>query len=107
MPYFIYAFLKLGPFNKIGFVIQLADRFIAYDPKGVVKDVLVQVNEFVSPINFYMLDMEKGDQHAPILIERPFLKTFKTKINVHSGTLIMEFDGEIVKYYIYDFMKCP
>jgi hypothetical protein len=34
-----------------------------------------------------VLDMEKGDQNALILIKRPFLKTFKTKINVHSGTL--------------------
>jgi hypothetical protein len=39
-------FLKLGPLNKTGVVIQLADRFIVYDPKGVVKDVLVQVNEW-------------------------------------------------------------
>jgi hypothetical protein len=61
----------------------------------------------VFPTEFYVLDMEKGDQNALILIKRPFLKTFKTKINVHSGTLIMEFDGKIVKFYIYDFMKCP
>ena len=51
--------------------------------------------------------MEDGDQTSPILLGRPFLKTSKTKRDVHSGTLIMEFDGEIVKYYIYDFMKCP
>ena len=29
MPYSIYASLKLGPLNKIGVVIQLADRSIA------------------------------------------------------------------------------
>ncbi|XP_068636053.1 uncharacterized protein [Aristolochia californica] len=43
MPYFIYASLKLGPLNKTGVVIQLADRSNA-DPKGVVEDVLVQFN---------------------------------------------------------------
>jgi len=77
MPYFIYVFLKLGPLNKTGVVIQLADRFIIYDLRGVVKGVLVQVNELVFPTKFYVLDMEKGDQNAYIMIKRPFLKTFK------------------------------
>ena len=44
---------------------------------------------------------------TPILLGRPFLKTSKTKIDVHSGTLTMEFDGEIVKFNIYDVMKYP
>ena len=47
MPYSIYVSLKLGPLNKTGVVIQLVDRSIAY-PKGVVEDVLVQVDDFFS-----------------------------------------------------------
>ncbi|XP_030940178.1 uncharacterized protein LOC115965126 [Quercus lobata] len=74
---------------------------------GVVKDVLVQVNDLVFPADFYVLDMENGDQNTPILLGRPFLKTSKTKIDVHSGTLTMEFNGEIVKFNIYDAMKYP
>ncbi|XP_052172228.1 uncharacterized protein LOC127788158 [Diospyros lotus] len=104
MPYSIYASLKLGPLNKTGVVIQLDDKSNAY-PKGVVEDVLVQVNELVFPVDFYVLDMENDDQTTPILLAKPFLKTSKTKIDVHSGTLTMEFDGEIVKFNIYDAMK--
>ena len=44
---------------------------------------------------------------TPILLGRPFLKTSKTKIDVHSGTLTMKFDDEIVKFNIYDTMKYP
>ncbi|XP_062170392.1 uncharacterized protein LOC133876123 [Alnus glutinosa] len=106
MPYSIYASLKLGPLLKTGVVIQLADRSIAY-PKGVVEDVLVQINDLVFPADFYVLDMENGDQTAPILLGRPFLKTSKTKIDVNSGTITMEFDGEIIKFNIYDAMKYP
>nr|XP_023926601.1 uncharacterized protein LOC112038020 [Quercus suber] len=104
MPYSIYVSLKLGPLNETSVVIQLANRSIAY-PKGVVEDVLVQVNNFVFPVDFYVLDMENGDQTTPILLGRPFLKTSKTKIDVHSGTLTMEFNGEIDKFNIYDAMK--
>jgi len=106
MPYSIYVSLKLGPLNKTGVVIQLVDRSIAY-PKGVVEDVFVQVNDLVFPADFYVLDMENGDQTSSILLGRLFLKTSKTKIDVHSGTLTMEFDGEIVKFNIYDAMKYP
>jgi hypothetical protein len=70
MPYSIYASFKLGPLNKTSVVIQLADRFIAY-PKGVVEDVLVQINDLVFPADFYVLDMENSDQTAPILLGRP------------------------------------
>ncbi|XP_075650011.1 uncharacterized protein LOC142620538 [Castanea sativa] len=106
MSYSIYASLKLGPLNKISVVIQLTDRSIAY-PKGVVEDALVQDNDLVFPADFYVLDMENGDHTTPILLGRPFLKTSKTKIDVHSGTLTMEYDGEIVKFNIYDAMKYP
>ncbi|XP_068666539.1 uncharacterized protein [Aristolochia californica] len=74
---------------------------------GVVEDVLAQVNDLIFPADFYVLDMENGDQTAPIFLGRTFLKTSKTKIDVHSGTLTIEFDGEIVKFNIYDAMKYP
>ncbi|KAF5464966.1 hypothetical protein F2P56_012674 [Juglans regia] len=106
MSYSIYASLKLRPLNKTGVVIQLADRSNAY-LKIVVEDVLVQINDLVFPADFYVLDMENGDQTAPILLGIPFLKTSKTKINVHIGTLTMKFDGEIIKFNIYDAMKYP
>ncbi|XP_010245046.1 PREDICTED: uncharacterized protein LOC104588705 [Nelumbo nucifera] len=95
MPYSIYASLKLGPLNKTGVVIQLANRYNAY-PKGVAEDVLVQVNDLAFPTDFYVLDMDNGDPNTPILLGRPFFKTSKTKIDVHSGTLTMEFDAQEV-----------
>ena len=108
MPYSIYASLNLGPLNKTGVIIQLADRSNAY-PEGVIEDVLVQVNELIFPADFYILNMEDSNSPnpAPILLGRPFLKTAKTKIDVHDGTLTMEFDGEIVKFNIFEAMRYP
>ncbi|KAL0437636.1 UNVERIFIED_CONTAM: hypothetical protein Sradi_0471500 [Sesamum radiatum] len=42
-----------------------------------------------------------------ILLGRPFLKTTKTKIDVHSGTFTREFDSEIIRFNIYDSMRYP
>ena len=46
MPYSIYGSLKLRPLEETGVIIQLADRSNVY-PRGVVEDILVQVNELV------------------------------------------------------------
>ena len=42
-----------------------------------------------------------------ILLGRPFMKTAMTKIDVHAGTLTMEFDGEITNFSINDPKKFP
>ncbi|CAN6562548.1 unnamed protein product [Malus baccata var. baccata] len=79
-----------------GVIIQLADRSNAY-PKGVLEDVLVQVDHLVFPVDFYVLEMDESDHSPslPILLGRPFMKTARTKIDVYNGTLSMEFDGEV------------
>ncbi|XP_073033722.1 uncharacterized protein [Primulina eburnea] len=108
MPYSIYCALNLGPLKETRVVIQLADRSNAY-PEGVVEDVLVQVKELIFPADFYILRMEEDSTtiSAPILLGRPFMKTARTKIDVEEGTLSVEFDGEIVKFSIFDAMKYP
>ena len=103
MPRFVYDSLNLGPLEQTSLVIQLADRSNAY-PDGILEDVLVQVNELVFPADFYVLDMGGGENEPPILLGRPFLKAYRTKIDVHSGQLTMEFDGEVIKFNIFDGM---
>ncbi|KNA04432.1 hypothetical protein SOVF_199860, partial [Spinacia oleracea] len=106
IPYSLYESLKLGTLHETGVVIQLADRSNAY-PKGIVEDVLVKVDKLIFPADFYVLDMEHDKHATPILLGRPFLKTARTKIDVHSGCLTMEFDGSLVEFNIYDSMKFP
>ncbi|KAH9751080.1 hypothetical protein KPL71_014142 [Citrus sinensis] len=93
---------------KIGSVRVEKAMSNAY-PDGVLEDVLVQVNELVFPADFYVLDMEEDNNSnfVPILLGRPFLKTARTKMDVHKGTLTMEFDGEVIEFNMYDAMKYP
>ncbi|XP_042387373.1 uncharacterized protein LOC121979449 [Zingiber officinale] len=108
MPKAVFQALGIGPLQPTGVVIQLTNRSFAH-PVGVIEDVLVKVKELIFPADFYVLDME-GDalsSHVPIILGRPFLKTTKTKIDVHAGTLSMEFGGTVVQYNILDAMKYP
>ncbi|XP_023738019.1 uncharacterized protein LOC111886010 [Lactuca sativa] len=106
LPYSVYKSIGIGTLTKTGMIVQLANRSIVH-PKGVLEDVLVQVNELVFPADFYVLDI--GDDDHPssssILLGRPLLKTARTKIDVYNCTLSMEFDGEVINFNIYEEMR--
>ena len=55
-------------------------------PWGVIKDVLVKVDNFIFPSYIIVLDMEE-DKEIPIILGRPFLATGKAMIDVHKGEL--------------------
>ncbi|XP_026410588.1 uncharacterized protein LOC113305802 [Papaver somniferum] len=108
MPASIYESLNLGPLKSTCVVLELADRSNVF-PNGVIEDVLVQVNELIFPVDFYVLDMndENLSSSTPLLLGRPFMRTSRTKIDVYEITLTMEFDGEVVRLNIFEAMRYP
>ncbi|XP_042437179.1 uncharacterized protein LOC122023158 [Zingiber officinale] len=78
-------------------VIQLANRSQIH-PAGVIEDVLVKVRELIFPADFNILDMEGYvlANRFRLILGRPFLKTVRTKIDVHAGTLSMEIGDTVV-----------
>ncbi|RDX85926.1 hypothetical protein CR513_32795, partial [Mucuna pruriens] len=85
MPKSIYKSLNFSDL-ELGMTIQLANRSIV-QPLGVLEDVLVQVNDLIFQADFYVLDI--------------------TKIDVHVGTLLMEFGDNLVQFNIFEAMKHP
>ncbi|XP_058217547.1 uncharacterized protein LOC131328646 [Rhododendron vialii] len=55
LPYSVYLRLDLGNLRATPVTLQLADRSVKV-PKGVVEDVLIQVDEFFFPVDFIALD---------------------------------------------------
>nr|XP_027082386.1 uncharacterized protein LOC113704710 [Coffea arabica] len=108
MPLTIFRALNLGPLKDTRVIIQLADRSNVY-PEGVVEDVLVKINEFIFPADFYIVDMndDNSANSAVLLLGRSFISTARTKIDVHEVTLSVEFDGKTVTFNIFYAMKYP
>ncbi|XP_048443092.1 uncharacterized protein LOC103931906 [Pyrus x bretschneideri] len=108
MPYSVYESLNLGDLKETKVVIQLADRSNRY-PKGLLEDVLVQVNELIFPADFFVLEMEHDPMPIalPLILGKPFLRMARTKIDVCDGTLTMEIDGESVKFKIFNAIRYP
>ncbi|RDX82123.1 hypothetical protein CR513_37128, partial [Mucuna pruriens] len=103
-----YRSLNFKDLEPTGMTIQLANSSIM-QPLGVLKDVLVQVNELIFPADFYVLDMEDeiSGKGSTLIHGRPFLMTARTKIDLHAGTLSMEFGDTLVQFNIFEAMKHP
>ena len=64
--------------------LQLADGSLKH-PKGIVEDLLVQVDKFKVALDFVVLEMKGAslrNKENMILLGRPFTVTTKTVINV-------------------------
>ena len=72
--------LPLSVCQKIGIldmeptkmVLQLADKSIT-KPVGIVKGVMVELENFLFPTDFMVMDIDKYDG-IPLILGRPFMK---------------------------------
>ncbi|RDY10735.1 hypothetical protein CR513_04711, partial [Mucuna pruriens] len=108
MPTSIYKSLNYGDMEPIGMTIQLANKSVV-QPLGVFEDVLVQVDELIFLVDFYVLNMEHETpgKGSTLILGRPFLMIAKTKIDVHVETLSMEFGDTLMQFNIFEAMKHP
>ncbi|XP_024164476.1 uncharacterized protein LOC112171539 [Rosa chinensis] len=84
MPYSVYASLGLGELKTDN------------------------VNHLIFPADFYVLYMEESTINpTPLLLGRPFMRTARIKIDVYAGSLIMEFDGDVIGFNIFEAMRYP
>ncbi|XP_022156296.1 uncharacterized protein LOC111023221 [Momordica charantia] len=66
MPLSVYQKLGIREARPTTVTLQLADRFITH-PEGKIEDVLVQVDKFIFPADFIILDYV-DDKKIPIIL---------------------------------------
>ncbi|XP_020415527.1 uncharacterized protein LOC109948041 [Prunus persica] len=109
MPYSVYLQLGLGDLKATTISLPLVDRSMKY-PRGIVEDILVQVDKLILPADFVVLDMEEAsirDRELPIFLGRPFTATAKTTIDVQNGLLTMTVLGETVQFKVFESLSHP
>ncbi|KAK8609245.1 hypothetical protein V6N13_025551 [Hibiscus sabdariffa] len=92
MPKSIFQKLGIGEAKPTTVMLQLADRSYV-QPEGKIEDILVQVDKFIFPADFLILDCE-ADEHAPIILGRPFLATGRVLIDFENGELILRVNDQ-------------
>ena len=107
LPYSVYVDLGLGELEPTNITLQLAYRCVKI-PRGIVKDVLVQVDKFYFPVDFVMLDTQpvvnQGTQF-PVILGRPFLATANAIIHCRGGLMTLSFGNITVNLNIFNVIK--
>ncbi|XP_062113086.1 uncharacterized protein LOC133824234 [Humulus lupulus] len=97
--------LGIGEARPTTLTLQLADRSMVH-PEGKIEDVLVQVDKFIFPVDFIILDYEE-DRDVPIILGRPFLATGRTLIDVEKGELTIQAKDEQVTFKVFNPIRSP
>ena len=109
MSYSIYLQLGLGEIKPTSVVLQLADRSIK-KPRGIVEDVLLQIDKFYYPVDFLVLDTHSVvnmESKIPLILGRPFLATANALINCRNGLMKLSFGNMTLEVNIIYIGKQP
>ncbi|RVW29185.1 hypothetical protein CK203_098486 [Vitis vinifera] len=106
LPYSVYKQLGLGGLKPTAITLSLADRSVKI-PRGVIEDVLVQVDKFYYPVDFVVLDTDPTvrKQIMPIILGRPFLATSNAIINCRNGVMQLTFGNMTLELNIFHLCK--
>ncbi|KAA3462033.1 bromodomain-containing protein [Gossypium australe] len=105
MPTYVFRRLGIGNARLTIVTVQLVDKSLAH-PKGKIEEVLVHVDKFIFPADFIILDLE-ANKEVSIILERPFLATGRTIIDVQKGELTMRVQDERVTFNVLKALRSP
>ncbi|KAK8690122.1 hypothetical protein V6N13_088823 [Hibiscus sabdariffa] len=105
MPKSVFKKLDIGEAKPTTVMLQLADRSYV-QPEGKIEDLLVRVDKFIFPTDFLILDCE-ADEHAPIILGRPFLATGRVLLDFENSELVLRVNDQQVKINVFRVMKHP
>ena len=103
MPLSIFRLLGLDEARPTTVTLQLADRSLKH-PRGVIEDVLVNVDKFIFPADFIVLGMEE-DKEIPIILGRPFLATDMAMIDVQKEELKLRVQDDEVRFSVFNAVR--
>jgi hypothetical protein len=108
LPYSIFQSFNLGELKPTSVTLLLVDRSVKV-PKGIVKDVLVQVDKFIYPVDFVVLDTQpvKACNSIPVILGRPFLATSNALINYRNELMKLSFGNMTLEMNVFNICKQP
>ena len=109
IPFSVYQKLGLCELKPTSVTLQLADCSVR-EPRRIVEDVLVKIEQFYYPVDFIVLDYQPvlhPSIHTPIILGRLFLATTNALINCRNGRMQLTFGSMILELNIFHVAKQP
>ena len=107
LPYSVYKQLGLRGLKLTSITLSIADKSVKI-PRGIIEDVLVQVDKFYYPVDFVVLDIDPvvtRTKYVPIILGIPFLATLNAIINCRNGVMQLTFGNMTLEINIFHLCK--
>ena len=109
LPYSVYKDLRLEELKPTRVTFELADRSVKV-PKGIIEDVLIQVDTVYFLVDFIILDTqpvecESSKRHIPVILGIQFLSTANAIIHYRNGLLKLSFGNIMLETNIFTMGK--
>nr|GEX38239.1 hypothetical protein [Tanacetum cinerariifolium] len=77
--------------------------------KGILEDVIVKVNDFYYPVDFFVMDTESlyKDVQPNIILGRPFLAMIDARINCLTGAIDIAFGNRKLQLNVFNSLNSP
>ncbi|GJS10687.1 DNA-directed DNA polymerase [Tanacetum coccineum] len=105
IPYTMYEKVGLGEPKATRMSFELGDRSIQY-LRGIIENVLIKVDKFILPIDFFILDMPE-DSRVLIILGRPFLATARAMTDVFNKKITLRVGDDEVIFDVDQSIKRP
>ena len=108
LPYSVFQSLNLGELKSTSVTLLFVHRSVKV-PRGIVEDVLVQVDKSIYPVDFIILDTQLVEvcNSFPIILGRSFLATSNVLINCWNGLMKLSFENMTLEMNIFNICKQP
>ncbi|XP_026459719.1 uncharacterized protein LOC113360425 [Papaver somniferum] len=109
LPFSVYEQLGLGEMKPTRITLQLADRSVKI-PRGIIEDFLVQVENFIYPVDFVILDTQhvcSQDINIPIILGCPFLSTANAIIHCQTGLVKFSYGNQKISVNVFKALQAP
>nr|GEZ85986.1 hypothetical protein [Tanacetum cinerariifolium] len=77
--------------------------------RGILEDVIVKVDDFYYPVDFFVMDIESPykDVQPNIILGRPFLATIDARINCRTGAMNIVFGNRKLLLNVFNSLNSP
>jgi len=108
LPYSVFQSLNLGELKPTSVTLLLTDRSVKV-LRAIVKDVLVQVDKFIYPVDFIVLDTQPVEacNLIPVILGYSFLATSNALINCRDRVMKLSFENITLEMNIFNICKQP
>ncbi|KAH9705552.1 Endonuclease [Citrus sinensis] len=109
LPDSVFMKLGLGELHPTPVVLQLANLSTKI-PRGIVEDVLIQVDKFYFLVDFIVIDtqpIQDSRKHIPIIQGQPFLASADAHIQCRTGNMQLSFGNMTMELNIFNITKQP